>query len=85
MAGEFRELLRERQPEALDRWLAAAKGSEAAELKGFAEGLIQDYEAVVAALTDALIVKAYAMSTPATRLVVLIGDVLSATDESRTR
>ena len=40
----FRELLRERQPEALDRWLEAAKGSEAAELKGFAEGLIQDWK-----------------------------------------
>jgi transposase len=51
MAREFPELIRERQPEALDRWLEAAKGSEAAELKGFAEGLIQDYEAVRAALT----------------------------------
>jgi transposase len=51
MAGEFRELVRERQPEAFDRWLEAAKGSEAAELKGFAEGLIQDREAVRAALT----------------------------------
>jgi transposase len=51
MARGFRELLRERQPEALDRWLEAAKGSEAAELKGFAEGLIQDCEAVRAALT----------------------------------
>jgi transposase len=51
MAREFRELLRERQPEAFDRWLEAAKGSEAAELKGFAEGLLQDYEAVRAALT----------------------------------
>ena len=33
MARGFRELLRERQPEALDRWLEAAKGSKAAELK----------------------------------------------------
>lgn len=51
MAREFRELVRERQPEALDRWLEAAKGSGVAEMEGFAEGLIQDYEAVRAALT----------------------------------
>ncbi len=51
MAGEFRELVRERQPEAFDCWLKAAKGSEVAEMEGFAEGLIQDYEAVRAALT----------------------------------
>jgi hypothetical protein len=30
MAREFRELVRERQPEAFDRWLEAAKGSEVA-------------------------------------------------------
>jgi hypothetical protein len=35
--------------------------------------------------SDALIVKAYAMSAPTTRFVVPIGDVLSATDESKTR
>ena len=51
MAAEFRGLVRERQPEAFDRWLEAAKGSEVAEMKGFAEGLIQDHEAVRAALT----------------------------------
>jgi transposase len=51
MAEEFRELVRERQPEAFDRWLEAAKGSEVAEMEGFAERLIQDYEAVRAALT----------------------------------
>jgi hypothetical protein len=39
VARGFRELLRERQLEALDRWLEAAKGSEAAELKDFAERL----------------------------------------------
>jgi transposase len=50
MAAEFRGLVRERQPEAFDRWLEAAKGSEVAEMGGFAEGLIQDYEAVRAAL-----------------------------------
>jgi transposase len=51
MAAEFRGLVRERQPEAFDRWLETAKGSEVAEMKGFAEGLIQDREAVRAALT----------------------------------
>ena len=51
MAAEFRELIRERQPETFDRWLEAAKDSEVAEIEGFAEGLIQDYEAVKAALT----------------------------------
>jgi hypothetical protein len=35
--------------------------------------------------SDALIVKAYAMSASATRLVIPIGGVLSATDESRMR
>jgi transposase len=51
MAREFRELLREeRQPEALDRWLEAAKGSAVAETEGFAEGLSKDHEAVKAAL-----------------------------------
>ena len=52
MAGEFREeLVGERQPEAFDRWLEAAKGSEVAEMEGFAEGLIREHEAVRAALT----------------------------------
>ena len=51
MAAEFQELIRERQPEEFDRWLEAAKGSEVAEIEGFAEGLIQDHEAVRAALT----------------------------------
>ena len=40
------------QPGAFDRWLEAAKGSEEAEPKGFAQGLIKDYEAVRAALTQ---------------------------------
>jgi transposase len=50
MAAEFRGLVREWQPEAFDRWLEAAKGSEVAEIEGFAEGLIQDHQAVRAAL-----------------------------------
>lgn len=51
MAAEFRELVKERHPEAFDRWFEAAKGSKVAEIEGFAEGLIQDHEAVRAALT----------------------------------
>ena len=35
--------------------------------------------------SDALIVKAYAMSAPTARFVGSIGDVLTASDESKTR
>ena len=35
--------------------------------------------------SDALIVKAYTISASSTRLVVPIGDVLTTTDESKTR
>ena len=38
MARGFREIVGERRPEAFDRWLEAAKGSEVAEMKGFALG-----------------------------------------------
>jgi transposase len=51
MAQGLRTIVGERQPEAFNRWLEAAEGSEVAELKGFAQGLIADYEAVRAALT----------------------------------
>ena len=51
MARVFREVVGERQPEALDRWLDAAKRGEVTELEGFAQGLSKDYEAVKAALT----------------------------------
>jgi transposase len=51
MAREFREVVGERRPEALGRWLDAAKRGEVAELEGFAQGLSKDYEAVKAALT----------------------------------
>jgi hypothetical protein len=47
MARELREVVGERQPEALDRWLDAAKRGEVAELEGgFAQGLSKDYKAV---------------------------------------
>jgi transposase len=51
LAREFRELIREQQPETFDRWLEAAKGSGVAEIEGFAEALSKDHEAVKAALT----------------------------------
>ena len=41
MARGFREVVGERQPEALDRWLDAAKRGEMAESEGFARGLSQ--------------------------------------------
>jgi transposase len=47
----FGRIVGERRAEAFNRWLEAAKGSEVAELKGFAQGLIKDYEAVRVALT----------------------------------
>jgi len=51
IAREFREIVGERRPEALGRWLDAAKCGEVAELEGFAQGLSNDYDAVKAALT----------------------------------
>src|SRR5688572_28196255 len=50
-AREFREIVSEQRPEALDRWLHAAWCSEVTELKGYAQGLSRDYEAVEATLT----------------------------------
>jgi hypothetical protein len=46
MAPGFRKVVGERRAEAFDRWLEAAKGGEVAEMKGFAQGLSKDYEAV---------------------------------------
>ena len=51
MARGFREIVGKARPEALGRWLDAAKRGEVAELEGFAQGLSKDYEAVNAALT----------------------------------
>ena len=51
MARGFRAIVAERRPEALGRWLDAAKGGEVAEMAGFAQGLSKDYEAVKAGLT----------------------------------
>jgi hypothetical protein len=47
----FGRIVGERWAEASNRWLEAAKDSEVAEPKGFAQGPIKDYEAVRVALT----------------------------------
>ena len=47
LARRFSAMVRRRQAELLDRWLAAAKGSA---LAGFADGLTRDLDAVRAAL-----------------------------------
>jgi transposase len=51
LAQRFLALLRERQVEALDPWLADAERSGIKELAGFARSLRRDYAAVAAALT----------------------------------
>jgi transposase len=51
LAREFRDMVRERRPEAWDEWVARATAATAAkELRRFAEGLKQDEAAVRAAL-----------------------------------
>ena len=47
LAREFVQLLRRKDPNALDSWLAAA---EASELRSFVAGLRRDYDAVLAAV-----------------------------------
>lgn len=52
MAHSYVHMIRERQSEALDPWLAACSASESKGFKTFAAGLRQDYAAVRAALTE---------------------------------
>ena len=47
LASEFVRLLKRKDPNALDSWLAAA---EASELRSFVAGLRRDYDAVLAAV-----------------------------------
>ena len=49
LARQFRRMVRQRQPDELDSWIAMA-GSTA--LKGFADGLQRDFAAVRAALSS---------------------------------
>ncbi|HWZ20248.1 MAG TPA: transposase, partial [Ktedonobacteraceae bacterium] len=49
LSQEFVTLLKERQPEKLDDWLARAKTSGVSELGSFVKGIQRDYAAVRAA------------------------------------
>jgi len=51
LTQDFLRLVRERQGERLDDWIETAAGSEVAEVRRFAVGLRDDYEAVQAGLT----------------------------------
>jgi len=51
LAREFAGMARERTGQAFDRWLTMVTASEIAELQRFARGLVEDREAVEAALT----------------------------------
>ena len=48
----FYRLVRQRKVDELDPWLASAQQADIPELRRFAEGLVQDYDAVKAALTE---------------------------------
>lgn len=51
LAHQFLTLIRERQADRLDAWIAAALASGISQLQTFAEGLLRDYAAVKASLT----------------------------------
>ena len=51
LARDFADLVRTRQPERLDGWLARATTSAVAALRRFAQGLRDDYAAVKAGVT----------------------------------
>ena len=51
LAQDFRRLLMQHQPNQFDGWLAHAAQSMLTEFQGFAQGLIRDKDAVVAAIT----------------------------------
>src|SRR6266850_4711703 len=51
LAQEFTQLVRQRQPEALDPWLQRASTSTVEALRRFAAGLYEDYAAVKAGVT----------------------------------
>jgi transposase len=52
LGQRFLEMVRSRQVEALDGWLADAEASGSKELRNFAQSLRRDYTAVKAALTS---------------------------------
>lgn len=51
LVSDFAGMLRERQGQHLDSWIAQAKHSGVAQLAGFAAGLVKDYDAVRNGLT----------------------------------
>jgi transposase len=51
LAQDFTQLVRQRQPDALDPWLQRATASALEALQRFAKGLSEDYEAVKAGVT----------------------------------
>ena len=51
LAQDFAQLVRERQPDRLDPWLARAADSPLVPLQRFAKGLTDDYDAIKAGLT----------------------------------
>lgn len=52
LAQEFQVMVRQRQSEAFDGWLAASRTSGIAELESFAAGLQQEYSSIRAALSE---------------------------------
>ena len=52
LAQAFTQMVRERQPEALDPWLATARESALPELRRFAAGITRDKDAVLGALNS---------------------------------
>lgn len=51
LACEFSRLARERRGDGIDGWITEAQNSGIAALRGFADGLVKDYDAVRAGLT----------------------------------
>ena len=51
LVGDFGGMLRQRQGQYLDTWIAKAQATDIAPLRGFAAGLIKDYDAVRNGLT----------------------------------
>lgn len=51
LVSDFGGMLRQRQGQHLDTWIAQARASEVAQLAGFAAGLVKDYDAVRNGLT----------------------------------
>jgi transposase len=51
LVSDFGGMLRQRQGQHLDTWIATAQASDIAQLQGFAAGLLKDYDAVRNGLT----------------------------------